>query len=119
MSKQNDHPATERCLEDYEVGYRKPPAAFRFKKGASGNPKGRPPGRRSSEAQEAGKNKTPGGSPSAGVSDEQLLRMLKARKLTWQALFDLYVGERPAREDKGKVSNGDGRPSRIPRPKIL
>ncbi len=26
----------------YEVGYGKPPAASRFKKGQSGNPKGRP-----------------------------------------------------------------------------
>ena len=28
--------------EDYEVGYRKPPVATRFKKGKSGNPSGRP-----------------------------------------------------------------------------
>jgi hypothetical protein len=28
-----------------EVGYRKPPASPRFRKGQSGNPKGRPPGR--------------------------------------------------------------------------
>jgi len=104
MSKQRDHSATDRDPEDYEVGYRKPPAEFRFKKGVSGNPKGRPPGRRSPETPEAGKKKTPRGSQSAGVSDEQLLRMVKARKLTWQALFDLYVGERRPPEDKGKVS---------------
>ena len=30
--------------EQYEVGYRKPPAATRFKPGQSGNPKGRPKG---------------------------------------------------------------------------
>jgi hypothetical protein len=30
----------------YEVGYGKPPAASRFKKGASGNPRGRPKGAR-------------------------------------------------------------------------
>jgi hypothetical protein len=29
---------------DYEVGYGKPPEQFRFKKGQSGNPKGRPRG---------------------------------------------------------------------------
>ena len=30
----------------YEIGYRRPPPAGRFKKGASGNPKGRPKGSR-------------------------------------------------------------------------
>ena len=30
----------------YDVGYRKPPPQTRFKKGASGNPKGRPKGTR-------------------------------------------------------------------------
>jgi len=30
--------------DSYEVGYRKPPKATRFQKGASGNPKGRPKG---------------------------------------------------------------------------
>lgn len=34
--------------KDYEVGYRKPPQRSRFKKGQSGNPKGRPRGSRSS-----------------------------------------------------------------------
>lgn len=31
---------------DYDVGYRKPPSKTRFKKGQSGNPKGRPRGRK-------------------------------------------------------------------------
>lgn len=30
--------------KDYEVGYGKPPKRTRFKKGQSGNPKGRPKG---------------------------------------------------------------------------
>jgi hypothetical protein len=29
---------------DYEVGYRKPPRHTRFRRGQSGNPRGRPPG---------------------------------------------------------------------------
>jgi hypothetical protein len=29
---------------DYEIGYRRPPESGRFKKGKSGNPKGRPKG---------------------------------------------------------------------------
>ena len=32
----------DRDRDDYEVGYRKPPKSGRFKKGASGNPSGRP-----------------------------------------------------------------------------
>jgi hypothetical protein len=37
MSSQNDEP-------DYEVGYGKPPKGSQFKRGTSGNPKGRPKG---------------------------------------------------------------------------
>lgn len=40
MSKDDDGP------KDYKVGYRRPPSATRFKPGQSGNPKGRPKGKR-------------------------------------------------------------------------
>jgi Family of unknown function (DUF5681) len=33
-------------MSNYDVGYRKPPKHTRFKKGASGNPRGRPKGAR-------------------------------------------------------------------------
>lgn len=32
-------------MSDYEIGYGKPPAAYQYKKGKSGNLKGRPPGK--------------------------------------------------------------------------
>ena len=37
-------PMPPEARRGYEVGFGKPPAHSRFKKGRSGNPKGRPPG---------------------------------------------------------------------------
>lgn len=39
-----NHPESSDGQERYEVGYGKPPKNRQFKKGQSGNPKGRPPG---------------------------------------------------------------------------
>ena len=41
-SRDNKEPVEE--AEQYSVGYGKPPVHSRFKKGQSGNPKGRPKG---------------------------------------------------------------------------
>jgi len=41
----NDH-APDSNGGDYEVGYRRPPKATRFQPGVSGNPRGRPKGRK-------------------------------------------------------------------------
>ena len=50
MIDQNEKPEPYSRQPDYEVGYRKPPKSTRFRKGKSGNPKGRPKGSRSINA---------------------------------------------------------------------
>jgi hypothetical protein len=42
MKKDNDGPEKKNDDDSYEVGYRKPSKGSQFKKGQSGNPKGRP-----------------------------------------------------------------------------
>jgi Family of unknown function (DUF5681) len=43
-SKDDSEPQDKLKSDDYEIGFRKPPAKSRFKPGSSGNPKGRPRG---------------------------------------------------------------------------
>jgi len=98
--KDEHRSAEDQPPRDYEVGYRKPPAAFRFKKGVSGNPKGRPQRRRDPAAtpqppQEDPAKAPPNDGSPVRFTDEQLLQMVKARKLTRQALYELYLEQVP------------------------
>jgi hypothetical protein len=43
MAKQEKNPSRRKPQVEYEVGYGKPPKGTQFKKGQSGNPKGRRP----------------------------------------------------------------------------
>jgi hypothetical protein len=72
---------------DYEIGYRKPPAGTRFTKGCSGNPKGRPKGSRSLETvfNEVIRERvslTEGGRTRKVSKLEAILRQLLAKALT-------------------------------------
>lgn len=124
---------------EYEVGYGKPPSASRFKKGMSGNPKGRPPGRRNLEAlytmmmraarkgkldealkattllriaeSDARKALKRRPRPVDELTDEEILQMVKERKLTWLALFDLYLDEKLAEEARDRPNGEGGDPS--------
>ncbi|WP_420346176.1 DUF5681 domain-containing protein [Pelagibius sp.] len=68
---------------DYEVGYKKPPKHSRFKKGRSGNPRGRPKGSRNFSTDlkatlEQGVRVTEGGKPK--TVSTQLATLLRLRE---------------------------------------
>ena len=50
MRKGSEKGMNSKPIRDYDVGYGKPPVATRFKKGRSGNPRGRPRRSRNIEA---------------------------------------------------------------------
>ena len=72
----------------YDVGYGRPPTRFQFKKGISGNPSGRPSGQPKAKVLGVDvKNVQP---QARELTDEELLRILKERKLSLDALLNAY-----------------------------
>ena len=75
---------------DYEVGYKKPPKHSRFKKGQSGNPKGRPKGSRNFSTDlkatlEQGVRVTQGGKPKTVSTQHASLLRLREKALAGDA----------------------------------
>jgi hypothetical protein len=76
--------------ERYEVGYRKPPKATQFKKGQSGNPRGRPKGTKNLKAdliEELGEHITlsEGGKPKRLSKQRALVKSLTAKAIKGDA----------------------------------
>lgn len=93
--------------QSYEVGYGKPPIASRFQKGVSGNLKGRPRKPRDAQATAPETNKV-GSVSTSEISDEELLRLVKARNLLEVAgeFMRANDDDRQAPRRKKKAPNG-------------
>lgn len=111
--KDQRHPPTEEKPQSYAVGYGKPPVASRFKKGVSGNLKGRPrkPRDAHATATEARKVNSLLAKPPdvriSEISDEELIRLVKARKLL-KAVGEMKRANDDERQGdlKTKAANG-------------
>ena len=79
-------------MEDYEVGYGKPPKATRFKPERSGNPKGRPRGRRNKR------------SVIRGVIDRKVT-LRKNGKTRRVSVFEALVESLVAKALKGSIND--------------
>lgn len=109
----------DREIEDYEVGYRKPPKSGQFKEGKSGNPSGRPKRpsdfgsklRRELESKlivnEKGKRKVI--TKSEGVVKQLLNKSLLGHDPSIRLLFTLHQQalERTAEQQKNSPHNPD------------
>jgi hypothetical protein len=93
MSNDNEHPGGRR--KAYVTGYGQPPVSGQFKKGKSGNPRGRPKGRESTTTIiRRLLDQTLGGFED-GVPVERTFRELKIRRLIEKAIKsgDPYANE--------------------------
>lgn len=103
--------------EDYEVGYRKPPKSGQFKRGQSGNPKGRPKGARSLDSmalsmlKERILIKTPEGMRKVPKIEALLMKQVeKASKgdaKALQTLLSLYESAVSEEQKKTAISGND------------
>lgn len=91
----------------YDVGYGRPPTRFQFKKGVSGNPNGRPPGQTGEKKRDM--DMVNGPSKGSRLTDEELLQIVKERRLSLGALLNSDL------EEISKSSSNAGTKRRPPR----
>jgi hypothetical protein len=105
MKRKNQDQCRPSADLKYDVGYGRPPTRFQFKKGVSGNPNGRPSGQTRAKAPGVDLIRAP--SKGRWLTDEELLQIVKERRLSLDALLNGSGEETPRNR-----SNARRRPPR-------